>query len=250
VACANHEYKILIARLKQILKQRGLTYRNLAKDLGVSEAGVKRIFSKADGKISTLSIICGILGIAFSDLVASSDLGSLEIRYFTEEQDDYFVKHFDAYVFFNELVIRKKPFPVVQKELNLNTQTARKYLHQLDRLGLIELGPRDKIKIKVKEPIGFFKGGRLLELVRSHFIRFMTDQFLRAKNDSGAIVLHTREWAFSRESFASFKSDMAKLIEHYDRFCARDHALLDASDLVLVNLIAGLTTGKSPYLMR
>ena len=56
-------------RLKQALKTRGLSYRQLAERLGVSEPTVKRLFIDQDCKLSRLAEICAVLDIALSDIL-------------------------------------------------------------------------------------------------------------------------------------------------------------------------------------
>src|SRR4051812_28338107 len=105
------EYKILLSELKKLLKTKGHTYKSLADEMKMSEAGIKRIFASKDGKISTLSRVCEALGFSFIDLVSSSKISKKPITYLSEKQDHYLADHFEIYIFFNELCIRKKSIP-------------------------------------------------------------------------------------------------------------------------------------------
>src|SRR6266536_3771891 len=58
----------LIAALKQVLKSRSVTYAEIARRLRMSEASIKRVFAKQTFTLDRLDNICGILGIAITDL--------------------------------------------------------------------------------------------------------------------------------------------------------------------------------------
>ena len=51
------------------LKARGLTYKQVAQGLGVSEPTIKRIFSSIDGSIELLDQLCHFLNIKLADLM-------------------------------------------------------------------------------------------------------------------------------------------------------------------------------------
>lgn len=51
--------------LRTEIKGAGLTYRELARRIGISESSVKRIFSEQDMPLSRLVEICAAVGIAF-----------------------------------------------------------------------------------------------------------------------------------------------------------------------------------------
>lgn len=247
MARPDHEYRALITELKRILKQRRITYKDLAGRLGISEAGVKRIFLKSDGKISTLSKICDALGFTFTDLVAASRLGSTKVQYLSSKQDEFLARNFDCYVFFNELVIRKKSVSQIQMDHGLNAHSARKYLRALEQLDLIELKSDDRIKLLIQEPVGFVSNGKLRHAIQSHFVRSVAARLTTLHLAKSEDLLCTREWTLSATNFKSFREDIHRLVERYDQIGARDHALLEPSDLITTNLLLGLTLDHSPY---
>lgn len=54
--------------LKNLLKQKNMTYKVLATHLKMSEANVKRMFSLKQFSLVRLEAICNVLGVALSDL--------------------------------------------------------------------------------------------------------------------------------------------------------------------------------------
>lgn len=53
----------LVDRLKRELRGRNITYAAVAKGLGMSEASVKRMFSRKEFTLSRLDAICELAGI-------------------------------------------------------------------------------------------------------------------------------------------------------------------------------------------
>ena len=53
----------LVDTLKRILKGRGITYATVAAGLGLSEASVKRMFSRRDFTLQRLEDVCRIAGV-------------------------------------------------------------------------------------------------------------------------------------------------------------------------------------------
>ncbi len=64
-----NEYRAAIDILKRTLKERGLTYRQLGKGIGLSESGVKKIFLARDGSFQRLAEICRYVGLSLSEIV-------------------------------------------------------------------------------------------------------------------------------------------------------------------------------------
>ena len=58
----------LLRALKQVLRQRGMRYADLAGRLGVSEPTVKRMFSTGRMDLERLDRICGLLDIDHFEL--------------------------------------------------------------------------------------------------------------------------------------------------------------------------------------
>lgn len=63
-----NESKSLVKTLKQCLKAHGLTYRDIAQHLALSESSVKRTFAEESFSMRRLEQICGLLNMSIYDL--------------------------------------------------------------------------------------------------------------------------------------------------------------------------------------
>jgi len=66
----------LLQSLKKCLHSRGLTYRDVAVALDISEASVKRIFSEQTFSLQRLEDVCRFLDMSFYDLARMTRLGT------------------------------------------------------------------------------------------------------------------------------------------------------------------------------
>ena len=65
----------LVDALKTSLRSRGMTYRSLAKKIGVSEPTVKRIFHERNCKLDRLMEICAAAEVELENVLGSMNRG-------------------------------------------------------------------------------------------------------------------------------------------------------------------------------
>ena len=77
----------LITALKAELKAAGITYADLARELGMAESSIKRVFAKADMPLSRIDEVLRVLKMDFADLARKvADAQPLR-RELTHEQE-------------------------------------------------------------------------------------------------------------------------------------------------------------------
>lgn len=145
--------------LKRALKAKNVLYRDLAKSLNLSESSIKRILSNKSLSLDRLEEICKIADLSFADIVRAAHLEETSQTFtLTDEQEKALagnVRLLHYYMMLQEGKSTQK----IEKEYDLDSGEAKKYLFQLDRLKLIELHPRDKVKIKNHGFLRFHRDG-------------------------------------------------------------------------------------------
>ena len=79
--------RALVGVLKQVLKSRGVTYAEIARRLGMSEASIKRVFAKGSFTLERLDKICDVLGIEITDLAKMVEHESERVVQLTLQQE-------------------------------------------------------------------------------------------------------------------------------------------------------------------
>ena len=77
----------LVATLKRRLKIHGMTYRELASALGVSEPSIKRMFATQRFSLERLLEISHLLGFTLAELTQEAALGESRLHTLSEDQE-------------------------------------------------------------------------------------------------------------------------------------------------------------------
>lgn len=157
------EFKALISLIKDILKERRISYGELAKQMGLSESGLKKIFASGDASFGRISQIASCLGLRITDLLAELENKDTHSVIFSDEEQKYFLKNPEAFHFFVRLLIERKELEEIEAEFKLTPATTFKHLKKLDSFGWIQLLPENKIKLPPLSLVKDFGTGPLLE---------------------------------------------------------------------------------------
>jgi predicted transcriptional regulator len=159
------EFKALIKILKRILRERGMSYAELANLLSLSESGVKKIFASRDCSFTRLSQISRVLGFQISDILAELSQEKTRGTQFSPAQQEYFLKNPDVFKFFVKLVIERETVAEIKEKFHLSDERTFQLLKKLDDLKLIQLMPGGRPKLPPLFLVKNFGSGPLLEKV-------------------------------------------------------------------------------------
>ncbi|MBC7465661.1 MAG: helix-turn-helix transcriptional regulator [Bdellovibrio sp.] len=137
----------LIETLKNNLKARGITYKKLAIKWGLSEASVKRLMSDGDLSLSRIETACELMSISFSELIKLTPF-EVEIvdQLLKPEHEEEFAQELRLYHFWT-LLLEGQTVRQIEKKYVVSVNDVQKFLLQLDRMKLIELHPKNRVKI-------------------------------------------------------------------------------------------------------
>ena len=210
----------LIGALKQVLKARGYTYARVAQGLGVSEATVKRVFAARTFTLQRLEQICGLLGIGITDLARMVAHGEDTPTQLTLQQE-------------KELVSDPKLLLVAVHALNhwtLEELTASyaltkaeciRLLARLDRIGIIDLLPTNKVRVRVARNFAWLPDGPIQQYFRSR----VQHDFFRSRFDQSGELMVFVSGMLSRASNAAVQQRMRRLREEFSELHHEDLGL-------------------------
>lgn len=135
----------LFNAFKSILKQRRISYRDLAEKTEMAESTIKRIFSLEECSLSKLILIAEAADLSLQDLVAVSEKKSVEASNFSLEAETFLAKNLDHFYFYRKLFFLKN-VKLLKEECNMSMSQIHKYLNKLDALKIIEWLPSDKVR--------------------------------------------------------------------------------------------------------
>ena len=173
----------IIDTLKRQLKVRGITYKELAERLGLSESAVKHMFSTGNFSLKRLDDVCAVLELDLGELVDISESHQQKIEQLSDENEQEIVAD-SRLLLVTYCLINYWTFDEIIERYDISRQAGLKYLRKLDRMKVIELQPGDRVRLLVANNFGWRKNGAIERFFRS---RVQTEFFSHDFQDDSSI---------------------------------------------------------------
>lgn len=160
-----HHAITLIETLKHLLRQRGITYAELAGRIGMSEASVKRMFSKKTFTLQRLDEVLVAAGIGFDELASMQATPTL-IDKLTLAQEREIIGDIRLLVVAVS-AMNQIGFDDIVKLYALSEAEVTGYLLRLDRIGFLELLPNNRVKLLIARTFDWIPNGPIQMWFRS-----------------------------------------------------------------------------------
>ena len=147
LVAAAGELKAVFEVLRNVMRERKISYRELAPQVGLSESGLKKIFAARDCSYARVSQLAQALGFTLTDLLVEIERAELKSVCFTSKQQLFLVKNRRAFRFFVKLAVERQPTAQIQKEFGLSPKETFGLLKTLDDLGLVRLLPENRVQL-------------------------------------------------------------------------------------------------------
>lgn len=196
---------ILVDRVKQHLKNKGITYAQLALKLEVSESTLKRWFSSKNFSLSQLDQICKHTGLTFEDL-ARNNIGNNAQKYFTAEQESLFAKEEKLLVIFY-LVASGKNIDDIKDNYEFSGSEIESAFLKMEKLALIELYPGNKVFPKMGLSTMWIPKGRLSQ----KYFRLIREEFMNSYFNTKNEDQHFLSGRLTNESIKIIQKKIDKL---------------------------------------
>lgn len=135
----------LVQEIKNQLKRKGITYRELATHLELSESAVKQMFSSGNMTLSRLDRICELLGFDLGDLIQLCEDSGEKLQSLSREQEAELVAD-TKLLLVAYCLVNYWSFTEILARYELSEVEGIRYLARLDRMKLIELLPGNRVK--------------------------------------------------------------------------------------------------------
>jgi DNA-binding Xre family transcriptional regulator len=159
----------LVTALKKELKNAQMTYADLAKALGLAESSVKRMLAKGDMPLSRIDAICRALKIDFAELARRVADSQPLLQELTPEQERAVVA--DKKLLLCAIcALSQWTVEQVTSAYRLTEAECIKHFVQLDRIGIIELRPMNRYRLKVAKTFRWRPHGPVMNYFREHVV--------------------------------------------------------------------------------
>src|SRR3954462_7335702 len=159
----------LVTALKKELKAAQMTYADLADGLGMAESSVKRMLAKGDMALSRIDAICRVLKLDFGELARRVADAQPLLKELTQEEEKEVVA--DKKLLLCAIcVLSQWTLEQVTVAYRLSEAECTKYFVQLDRIGIIELRPLNRYRLKLAKTFRWRAHGPVMDFFREHVV--------------------------------------------------------------------------------
>lgn len=212
----------LVLALKKELKSAQMTYADLARALGMAESSVKRMLAKGDMSLSRIDAICRALKLDFGELARRVAESQPLLKELTQEQEKAVVA--DKKLLLCAIcVLSQWTLEQISGYYRLSEAECIKYLAQLDRIGIIELRPLNRYRLKLAKTFRWRPHGPVMHYFRENVVL----DYYAGGFDGPAESLLLVHGSVSRSIAPSFVERMQRLAQDFAQQHQADQKLAE-----------------------
>jgi transcriptional regulator with XRE-family HTH domain len=148
----------IVDTLKQELRKQGVTYRQVATALDLSEASIKRLFAENTFTLARLEQVCELLHLEVADLVHQMEKNIDLTHQLTLEQETELASDVKL-LMMAHFLMNKLEFSEIIEIYDITETEGIRLLAKLDRMKIIELQPGNRVKLMISKNFQLLPGG-------------------------------------------------------------------------------------------
>ena len=210
----------IVTTLKKALKAAGKTYADVAVELGLSEASVKRLFAQQSFSLERLDRLCQMLDMEISDLVQLMNEQQQRLQQLTVAQEKELTDDVTL-ALVAVCVLNRWTMDDILSYFRISETECIRHLAKLDRLKLIELLPGNRIRLRVAPNFSWRENGP----IQGFFQKKIAQEFFNtrfSRDDECLVVLNGM---LSAQSNAEFQRKLKRLAREFEVLNSDDAAL-------------------------
>lgn len=201
----------LLKTLKKELKANGFTYTDVAKQLGLTQASIKRLFSEENISLTRLDQICQMMSLEISDLVKSMSVQQGQLQYLSEEQEQEITCDLNL-LLICVCVLNKWTMQDIVSHYDIPATECIQKLAKLDKLKIIDLLPENRIKLLVDSNFGWRENGP----IQKFFQRTIGNEYFKHQFEQDDDVLMVLNGMLSSQSNGEFQRKIRRLAREFE----------------------------------
>lgn len=224
----------LVLALKAELRRSGITYAQLAVELGLAESSVKRIFAKRDMPLSRIDEVLAVLRMDFSDLARIVVQAAPQRRELTLAQEKAVVA--DPKLLLVAISVQSLwSLEQITGTYEISKPQCVACLVALDKLGFIELRPHNRYRLKIDKTFRWRPQGPVMQFFRQHAV---ADYYAGGFDGPGEMLMlvHGR---LGHSQAALFNDRLQRLAQDFSQQHMADHQLA-ADDKRAYTVVLGM----------
>lgn len=205
--------ELILRNLKDQLKRKKIKYNELAKGIGLSESGLKKILSGGDVSVRRLSQLCQYAGVSLTEIVDDRQNSTVD---FTEAQQAEFLKNLNLFNVYWLFVYERLSIEQVQEHLKISKIEVFKLTRKLDDLRLIKLLPNDRVRVPSIRAVDWTGKGKFVSKLYQEWSNQLLQDITRFHDNSDQIFL-IRYLPMTEKTYHEFKLALQTLEKEFVR---------------------------------
>jgi hypothetical protein len=210
----------LVEVLKRELRSRGITYAHVARELRLSEASVKRMFSRRNFSLKRLDQVCQIANSEFSDIARALHQEENLISRLSHEQEQEIVSNPRLFLV-AVCALNHVGFDQIVETYDLSRPECIQLLARLDRLGFIRLLPNNRIRLLVSLDFSWLPDGP----IQRFFKQQAHNEYFRSRFDRPDEFMVVVNGMLSRASSAAILTRLKRIAREFSELNNQDARL-------------------------
>ncbi len=212
--------ELVMAALRSALKAAGVTYRDLAQRVGMSESSIKRVFAQGDLSLRRLAAFCQAAGLSMEDVLRAAADAAPHTDVLTLEQERSLMAD-PRLLLVAVCCLGHWTLPQIVETYRIDEPACVRALVQLDRLGLIELKPLNRYRLRVSRAFRWQPDGP----VQTFFREQVVHDYFAGRFDGPGETLHSVPGRLSVASAQEIARRVQQLADDVARLHQEDQRL-------------------------
>jgi transcriptional regulator with XRE-family HTH domain len=208
----------LVRGVKARLRAQGMTYRALARRLGLSEPTIKRDLARGNFSLERLDRICQVLGVGVEELLASAERSPL--TELTEQQEHALVSN-PRLLLVTYLAVNDWKFAEIVATFRLEAGELIDVLLKLDRLRILEFRPPARIRKLTARNFSWRKDGP----VQGYFLERVVPEFFDARFEAPGDEMRFVAGTLSAASMLRMQATLRRAAAEFEQLAHQDSRL-------------------------
>lgn len=224
----------ILASLKRILRAREITYAELGRRIRLSEASVKRVFSRATLTLLRLEQICEAVEVSIQEVTRlAGEPGADRTEFLTLEQEKVLAADPQLFACYY-LIANGRTGTEIATEVAADERTVRRWMVQLQALRLITLRSRLRAQTLASAAVTWRADGP----VRRMYERQVRTEFLQSSFTGRGEALHFRSAELSDASCRVYFRKLERLAAEFRDLAELDRTIPSAQKHSVACLLA------------
>lgn len=210
----------LIKTLKQVIRQQGKTYKDVAVALELSEASVKRLFAEKTFSLERFEKVCEFVGMDISELVLLMEQQAELITNLSFAQEKELVANVQL-LLVAVCLLNHWRFDEIIATYDINQHQCIQLMAKLDRMKIIQLLPKNRVKRMVDRSFSWLPNGP----IQRFYERNVQAEFFKSGFNGPGEYRVFINGMLSRQSNQEMVKKAQKLMQEFDHFHSQDETL-------------------------